>query len=152
MRAYYLYQGVQYSETPLLAGLSTLRDKFPDVYIASSYSVSDPTDIVSSRDFLPGVANCGRTFPDGKDTGVPYLLPFGKPKEWASIPRSSENEVSDRLLQSAVELFSSIESSSGRPVLLGDLKRGILNTRTGESSHDEPKKRVVDYLKKSMRR
>lgn len=102
-------------------------------------------DEICERDFYPGVPLSGRLVIGQKvETGAPYLLPFGKPREWASIPKEKEKEFSVFCLNQTVKLWKAIEKASGRIVRCCDLERiplGISYTN----------KRFLDELEKVLK-
>jgi len=98
-------------------------------------------DEICERDFYPGVPLSGRLVADEKtEIGSPYLHPFGKPCNWASIPRNKEKEFSVFCLQQAIRLWEEIESVSQKNVRCCDLERIPLGSPCD-------KFRFVDYLK-----
>ena len=101
-------------------------------------------DEVCERDFLPGAPQSGRTIaPHGKvDAGLPYILPFGDPTDWASVPEGQAQEFSSRCLEAAISLYEAIGERSGRPVKMRDLDRW-----PGLPSSDCADQSVAEYLK-----
>ena len=82
-------------------------------------------DEVCERDFYPGVPLSGRLLAGSDNVGVPYLLPFGRPESWASIPRVRSAAFSRFCLRQTIELFEEIERCSSRPVPCRDLGRYV---------------------------
>lgn len=76
-------------------------------------------DQLCERDFMPGAPCSGRTVYGLPDTGMPYVLPWGCPIPWASIPPALAVEFSALCL----ELSAAIYSQMG--LRLKDLPRGI---------------------------
>lgn len=65
-------------------------------------------DEVCERDFFPGVDFGGRTVVENGRTesvGIPYILPWGKPEKWASIPPEDAVEISDYCIGAMTKLF-----------------------------------------------
>ena len=83
-------------------------------------------DEVCERDFYPGVPLSGRLLVGGNNIGAPYLLPFGKPESWASIPSEHVETFSRFCLHQTISLFDEVERRSGRPVLCEDLGRKVV--------------------------
>lgn len=84
-------------------------------------------DEICQRDFYPGIPQSGRTL-ISKDTGVfgaSYILPFGKPFDWASIPKESEKNFSEFFLTQTVLLWGRIEKLSNKTITLKDLPRKL---------------------------
>lgn len=94
-------------------------------------------DEVCERDFYPGVSLSGRTLVGGEDVGIPYILPFGKPREWASIPAEWQEQFSRFCLEQTIKLFEAIEDCSNKPVLCGDLKRKVISLPTDNTRYIE---------------
>jgi len=81
-------------------------------------------DEICERDFYPGVPMSGRLVAElNHETGAPYLLPFGKPKEWASIPAEKAKDFSIFCLNQSIKLWKEIEKVSNKYVLVSDLAR-----------------------------
>lgn len=98
-------------------------------------------DEVCERDFYPGVPLSGRTIQRATiESGAPYLFPFGKPCEWASIPSDKAASFSRFCLEQTVKLWEMIEAYSTKVVRCCDLERLPL----GVSYSDQ---RFVDRLK-----
>lgn len=100
-------------------------------------------DEICERDFYPGTPLSGRLVIGSKiETGAPYLLPFGKPFEWASIPKEKEREFSVFCLNRAIKLWEATEkASNNRIIRCCDLERVPLGISYS-------KKRFVSELKK----
>lgn len=76
------------------------------------------TDEICQRDFVVGAPLSGRTLvsEQGEVFGVPYLLPFGKPVEWASIPELDAVDFSLAMLAISRDLWQKIEELTGESV------------------------------------
>jgi hypothetical protein len=96
-------------------------------------------DEVCERDFYPGVPQSGRLLDGSNDVGLPYVLPWGNPTKWASIPDVYTVRFSHFCITQTVKLFRVIERESKRSVTVGDLDRGLPETR-------DPCARFVDVL------
>lgn len=57
---------------------------------------------------------------------APYILPFGNPGEWASIPKDRQVPFSRFCLSQTEKLFEGIERASGKSVTCKDLTRGVV--------------------------
>ncbi len=68
-------------------------------------------DEICQRDFVVGCPYSGRSVVNGTGVieGVPYLYPFGKPVEWASIPEEKAVEFSLFVLAQALNLWTKTE-------------------------------------------
>jgi len=83
-------------------------------------------DEVCERDFYPGVPLSGRLLVGGENIGVPYLLPFGNPESWASIPSEQTATFSKLCLHQTISLFDEIERCSDKQVFCRDLGRKVV--------------------------
>lgn len=119
-------------------GCEKILKKGIDVSYAIFYQ--EVVDEICERDFYPGSPFSGRTiFGQERDTGVPYIFPFGKPHEWASIPKEKCKEFSAFCLSQAITLWEGVEECSSRVVRCSDLERFPIGTPNDDS-------RFVDYL------
>lgn len=92
-------------------------------------------DEICERDFYPGIPLCGRFVVGSKiETGAPYLLPFGKPTEWASIPESDAESFSNFCLKQTIRLWQEVENLSGKIVRCRDLTRLPIGLPADDSS------------------
>jgi hypothetical protein len=82
-------------------------------------------DEVCERDFYPGAPFAGRVLAEGGNVGVPYVYPFGKPTEWASVPKEHAASFSAFCIEQSIDLFAAIERASGREVRCQDLSRFV---------------------------
>ena len=112
------------------AGIDFIAESGAEVRCVRVYA--DVTDEICERDFYAGVPLCGRTVLGDEDVGMPYILPFGNPQKWASIPDSHAVAFSRHCVDAAVELFSEIEKASARPMLCRDLPRKVHSLPTGD--------------------
>lgn len=101
------------------------------------------TDEVCERDFYPGVPLCGRTLNGSENVGIPYILPFGNPEQWASIPKERQTSLSKFCLRQSISIFETIEEMSGRYVNCEDLDRKIIHL-------PKDKTRFVNSLKQLL--
>ncbi len=62
-------------------------------------------DQLCERDFMPGAPLSGRTVLGLPDTGMPYVLPWGRPVPWASIPEHRAAEFSRLCLRLSAEIY-----------------------------------------------
>lgn len=83
-------------------------------------------DEICERDFRIGVPYSGRTVATVNGLyGAPYLLPFGKPNEWASIPEGDELEFSLACLAQSLSMWLEIERYSGVKVPTSKLAKPV---------------------------
>jgi hypothetical protein len=83
-------------------------------------------DEICERDFYPGVPLSGRLVDSVNNVGAPYILPFGNPGKWATIPNEAQKSLSRFCIEQTTELFDAIEQVSGREVMCSDLDRKVL--------------------------
>lgn len=92
-------------------------------------------DEICERDFRIGVPYSGRSVitPDGQQ-GAPYLLPFGKPVEWASIPEDRAVEFSLFCLWQSLQLWLEIERLSDVKIPTDKLAKPVFGLEFNEST------------------
>lgn len=101
---------------------------FPTVEVVAVFDYDSVIDEVCERDFYPGVPLSGRLIGKGGSPhfpleSAPYLLPFGHPDKWATIPKECERGWSLFCLQQSIVLWKEIEKRSGRRVHCCELER-----------------------------
>jgi hypothetical protein len=75
-------------------------------------------DWIPDHDLIPFIPNCGRVLgeakdhsfmpvrtPEGFSRAYPYILPFGKIEEWASLPIEGARDLSRLCLDTSIELY-----------------------------------------------
>lgn len=102
-------------------------------------------DEICERDFYPGVPLCGRSLNIQENTGIPYILPFGNPGKWASIPEEWQKSFSKFCLRQSIKLFEGVENVSGKYVVCSDLNRKVISLPKDQT-------RFADCLKKSLQK
>ncbi|PIX62397.1 hypothetical protein CO057_03970 [Candidatus Uhrbacteria bacterium CG_4_9_14_0_2_um_filter_41_50] len=100
-------------------------------------------DEVCERDFYPGVPLSGRLLIGNDNIGIPYILPFGKPDGWASIPSDQTKNFSRFCIQQTITLFDEIAESSGKPVLCQDLGRKVLRLPTDSTPYTDVLRKIL---------
>ncbi len=117
------------------------RNKLADMGCETRYVrlYNGVIDELCERDFYPGVPLSGRLLNTGENIGVPYIFPFGRPGEWASIPSKFQLSFSRFCLSQTIALFEEIEKCSSRVVRCGDLSRQVKGL-------EGPSSRFVDLL------
>ncbi|MDD5749984.1 MAG: hypothetical protein PHO91_04420 [Patescibacteria group bacterium] len=116
-------------------GVDRIRQGGREVRCVRAYD--QVIDEVCERDFYPGVPLSGRLFVAGDNVGIPYLLPFGKPVSWASIPSKHAKDFSRFCLVQTKNLFDEIGLCSNRPVLCQDLGRKVIGLPTDETRYGD---------------
>jgi hypothetical protein len=113
--------------------LSHLSDVF-DGEIVVMKKVDKPYEWMPDHDFIPFAPNCGRVYGgsfgdemlpyythEGLSYCFPYILPFGDPTKWASIPKEHACSFSLLCLREALELFRMLDDMNGRQLKVSDL-------------------------------
>lgn len=103
-------------------------------------------DEVCERDFYPGTPLSGRLLAGGMNIGVPYIFPFGNPKDWASIPHDHASAFSKFCLNQTILLFEEIERCSGREILCQDLGRKVFGLPMNGVRYTDALRETVDRL------
>lgn len=84
-----------------------------EIAVESLVVYNEVVDEICERDFVLGTPNSGRTIIiNGKRYGAPYLLPFGKPNDWANIPKTNEKDFSLFCIAQSIALWQKIEKES----------------------------------------
>lgn len=104
-------------------GVNLLRNCGYEVFCVREYE--DVIDEICERDFYPGVPLSGRLLAGGQNIGLPYILPFGNPQKWASIPDDRASSFSKFCIKQTIALFEAIEISSGKEIRCRDIGRKI---------------------------
>ena len=118
-------------------GIDRINKTERKIYCKKIYS--SVVDEVCERDFYPGIPYSGRSLVGKENIGLPYVLPFGKPGEWASIPVGFQKMLSTFCINQTINLFEEIQSKSNRKICCSDVKRKV----PGQPSHGS----YVDFLK-----
>jgi hypoxanthine-guanine phosphoribosyltransferase len=98
--------------------------------IVMVHPVKDLIDWIPDHDLIPFSPNCGRVIgeqtsegfmpvqtKDGFSCAYPYILPFGKIEEWASLPTEGARDLSRLCLDTSIEIFSHV----GPEIAIGEL-------------------------------
>lgn len=127
--------------------------------------IEDLIDWIPDHDLIPFIPNCGRVIGEkvphsyspikteqGASCAYPFIQPFGKIEEWASVPSESARSLSMFCIDTAIDIFGRIEGLNGRPVTIKELlesnPRVSLPVFVGR--HPEPpslEMEVVNFLK-----
>jgi hypothetical protein len=104
-------------------GITMLAEQGVAVKAVRTYDAVE--DEVCERDYYPGVPLSGRVVAGNGNIGAPYVLPFGNPEKWASIPADRQVAFSKACINRSIALFKEIERASGKTVTCADLDRGV---------------------------
>ncbi len=105
------------------------------VHIQSLLVYEQVVDEICQRDFVVGAPYSGRSVINGQESiaGAPYLYPFGKPVEWASIPTESAVEFSLFALTQALQLWEKTEQLSGRSIATREVAKPVFGLSDNKS-------------------
>lgn len=103
-------------------GMGTAKIRRMGVEVACVREYLSVIDEVCERDFYLGVPYSGRSLVGAANVGIPYLLPWGNPEQWASIPASHRN-FSDFCIQATIGMYREIERLSGKHITFDNLGR-----------------------------
>jgi hypothetical protein len=94
------------------------------------HPIENLLDWIPDHDLIPFIPNCGRVLGESTSHGFmpvrkiegyscayPYILPFGKIEEWASLPIEGAQDLSRLCLETSIELFGRV----GRKMTIGEL-------------------------------
>lgn len=111
------------------------------------HPIENLLDWIPDHDLIPFIPNCGRVLgesdgdgfapvrrADGFSCAYPYILPFGKIEEWASLPLEGARELSGLCLDTSIELFGRLGSRMTIRELLGHNPRVSVPIELG--AHD----------------
>lgn len=127
-----------YAGIGIQEGIDKIENSF-SIEVNCAHTYDQVVDEVCERDFYLGISYSGRSLIDGENFGLSYILPFGKPEAWASIPNEYQESFSFFCINQTIKLFEEIENSSNIIVDCSDIDRKVPN---------QPKiGRYVDFLK-----
>lgn len=127
-----------YAGIGIQEGIDKIKNLF-SIEVDCAYVYSKVVDEVCERDFYLGIPYSGRSLIEEDNFGLSYILPFGKPEAWASIPNEYQEYFSIFCINQTIKLFEEIENSSSKIVYCSDIDRKAPN---------QPKiGRYVDFLK-----
>ncbi len=123
--------------TAIVIGFCCTRAKFVLGHVFKGelvivHPIENLLDWIPDHDLIPFIPNCGRVLGEAMDhsfmpvrkiegysCAYPYILPFGKIEEWASLPLEGARDLSRLCLETSIELFSRI----GHKMTIGELLR-----------------------------
>lgn len=104
-------------------GISRIIDSKRKIYCAKIYN--EVIDEVCERDFYLGIPYSGRSLAGNENIGLPYILPYGRPDEWASIPIEIQLGFSEFCINQSIILFEEIQKKSNRKICCSDIERKV---------------------------
>ncbi len=92
-------------------------------------------DEICERDFVVGCPYSGRSVVNGQGIieGAPYLYPFGKPVEWASIPPEEAVNFSLFALYQSLQLWTKTEQLSRQSIPTQQVGKPVFGLPKGKS-------------------
>lgn len=122
--------------TAIIIGFCCTRAKFVLGHVFKGelvivHPVENLLDWIPDHDLIPFIPNCGRVLgesavdhsfmpvrrSDGFSCAYPYILPFGKIEEWASLPIEGAKELSRLCLDTSIEIYGRV----GPKMTVGEL-------------------------------
>lgn len=119
-------------------GIKKLRSAGHSIQCVRTYEAV--IDEICERDFYPGIPLSGRSVLiqrniNGDNFGAPYILPFGNPGKWASIPIKWQKPLSKFCIEQTIKLFKAIEKSSNKIIQYSDIDRKIIGLPTNQERY-----------------
>ncbi len=121
--------------TAIIIGFCCTRAKFVLGHVFKGelvivHPIENLLDWIPDHDLIPFIPNCGRVLGEVSTNGFmpvrsaegfsyayPYILPFGKIEEWASLPIEGARDLSKLCLETSIELFGRV----GPKMTIGEL-------------------------------
>jgi hypothetical protein len=157
--------------TAIIIGFCCTRAKFVLGHVFKGelvivHPIENLLDWIPDHDLIPFIPNCGRVLGEAVDHGFmpvrnangfscayPYILPFGKIEEWASLPIEGARELSRLCLETSIELFGHV----GPKMTIGELLR--LNPRVSIpieiGAHEaipSLDREIIDFLEEAQKK
>lgn len=86
------------------------------------------SDQVCERDFYPGIPFSGREHYLHDKASFPYVLPFGKTQDWASIPEKEVKQFSALCIDNTIALFEEIEETNNIAISCCSVPRPVFGS------------------------
>lgn len=99
-------------------------------------------DQICERDFYPGVPYSGREHFGVENLSFPYVLPFGRMLEWATIGDRVDKQFSVLCLDNTIAIFEEIEKTNNIRLSCSDVPRPVFGSPMDGT-------RFVDFLEAS---
>lgn len=130
------------------------------------HPIENLLDWIPDHDLIPFIPNCGRVLGessgngfapvrrvDGFSCAFPYILPFGKIEEWASLPIEGARDLSRLCLDTSIELFGRLGSKMTIGELLDHNPRVSIPIEIGAHEAVAAKDtQVVEFLEEVRRK
>ncbi len=130
------------------------------------HPVENLLDWIPDHDLIPFIPNCGRVLgeasnhsfmpvrtPEGFSRAYPYILPFGKIEEWASLPIEGARDLSRLCLDTSIELYGRVCPKMTLGELLKANPRASIPIEIGSDEAQIPlETEVVAFLREVRQR
>ncbi len=130
------------------------------------HPIENLLDWIPDHDLIPFIPNCGRVLGEATTNGFmpvrnaegfsyayPYILPFGKIEEWASLPIEGAQDLSRLCLETSIELFSRVAPKITIGELLGANPRVSMPIEIGgDQAQVAQNMEVVGFLEHMRKR
>ncbi len=130
------------------------------------HPIENLLDWIPDHDLIPFIPNCGRVLGEpvldgfmpvrrveGCSCAYPYILPFGKIEEWASLPIEGAQDLSRLCLDTSIEIFSRVEPKMTIGELLMANPRASIPIEIGrEHTETALDLQVVGFLEQMRKR
>ena len=130
------------------------------------HPIENLLDWIPDHDLIPFIPNCGRVLgeavdhsfmpvrtPEGFSRAYPYILPFGKIEEWASLPIEGARDLSRLCLETSIELYGRVCPKMTLGELLKANPRASLPIEIGADQIQVPlETEVVAFLEQVRQR
>ncbi len=130
------------------------------------HPIENLLDWIPDHDLIPFIPNCGRVLgeavghgfmpvrsAEGFNSAYPYILPFGKIEEWASLPIEGARDLSRLCLETSIELFSRVgPKMTIRELLRANPRASMPIEIGGEQAETDLNTEVVGFLEQMRKR
>lgn len=130
-----VYAGIAIQQGINLLQTDNPKKDWKGVEVNSLLIYDQVIDEICERDFVVGSPYSGRSVVNGERVieGAPYLYPFGKPIEWASIPPEEAMNFSLFCLYQSLQLWAKTEQLSRRDVSTQEVAKPIFGLPENQS-------------------
>ncbi len=122
--------------------INALKER--NIEVVADYIYQDVLDEVCMRDFMVGAPGGGRNIilDNGVYASAPYIRPFGKIEDWASITGTAAAAHSKVCLETAADFWEQIKNRDGQSVKFGDLAKPVLSCRSSDGVAEKLRKLI----------
>lgn len=157
--------------TAIVIGFCCTRAKFVLGHVFKGelvivHPIENLLDWIPDHDLIPFIPNCGRVLgevsdhsfmpvrsSEGFSYAYPYILPFGKIEEWASLPIEGARDLSRLCLETSIELFGRVCPKMTIRELLRANPRASMPVEIGENQAQVAlDSEIVGFLERMRKR